>query len=113
VSYSFERRHMARALVDKYKLGDTVDWLTAYTFDLEQEPSCERRKEAVEKLRALANPKALHVLELAVRKSMSKKNACLLVDARAGIAALTPQGSDAGSGSAGSASGSAAGSSGT
>ena len=50
---------MARALIDKYKLGDSIDWLTAYTLDLEQEPSCERRKEAVENLRALNNPKAI------------------------------------------------------
>ncbi len=102
VSLSLERRHMVRALIDKYKLGDSIDWLTAYTYDLEQEQSCERRKEAVEKLRALNNPKALKVLELAVAKRNWKKNACLLVDARAGIAALTPApgGSATGSGSA-------------
>src|SRR5580698_4541220 len=93
---------MARALVEKFKLGDSIDWLTVYTYDLEQEPSCERRKDAVEKLRALGNPKAIKVLELAVAKRNWKKNACLLVDARAGIAALTPApaGSATGSGSA-------------
>jgi serine/threonine protein kinase len=104
VTWSMERRHMAQKLVDKYKLGDSVDWLTADTLDLEQEPSCERRKDAVEKLRALGNPKALKILEAAVAKRLAKKNACLVMDARAGIAALTPaaagSGSDAGSGSA-------------
>ena len=90
VSLSLERRHMARALIEKYKLGDSVDWLTVFTYDLEQEPSCERRKDAVEKLRALGNPKAIRVLELAVAKRNLKKNACLLVDARAGITELTP-----------------------
>jgi hypothetical protein len=103
VSLSLERRHMARALVEKYKLGDSVDWLTVYTYDLEQEPTCERRKEAVEKLRALRNPKAIHVLELAVAKRLVKKNACLLLDARAGIAELTPPPEGPGVGSAGSA----------
>ena len=104
VSLSLERRHMARSLVEKYKLGDSVDWLTVYTYDLEQEQTCERRKEAVEKLRALRNPKAIRVLELAVVKRNLKKNACLLLDARAGITELTPPpgGSDAGSAAAGS-----------
>ena len=37
-----------------------------------------------EKLRALGNPKAIKVLELAVAKRNLKKNACLLVDAYAG-----------------------------
>jgi serine/threonine protein kinase len=100
VNPNIERRHIARALVDKYKIGDSVDWLTADTYDLEQETSCERRKDAVEKLRALKNPKALSVLERAVAKRNLKHNACLLVDARAGIAALTPL--PAGSASVGS-----------
>ena len=112
VGLSLERRHMTRALIEKYKLGDSVDWLTVFTYDLEQEPSCERRKDAVEKLRALHNPKAIRVLELAVAKRNLKKNACLLLDARAGITELTPvpagsadgsrQGSAVGSGLAGS-----------
>jgi serine/threonine protein kinase len=107
ITWNMERRHMAQKLVQTYKLGDSVDWLTAYTLDLEQEPSCERRKDAVEKLRALGNPKAIKILEAAVAKRLAKKNACLLMDARAGIAALTPQtGSD---GSAGSAIGSGSG----
>ena len=87
--HKIERRHLARGLIEKYKLGESVDWLTAYTLDLEQEPSCERRKEAVEKLRALGNPKAIKVLEYAIAKRYAKRNACLIVDAKAGIATLT------------------------
>jgi serine/threonine protein kinase len=100
ITWNMERRHMAQKLVQIYKLGDSVDWLTAHTLDLEQEPSCERRKDAVDQLRALGNPKAIKILEAAVAKRLAKKNACLLMDARAGIAALTPSDGSAGSGSA-------------
>jgi serine/threonine protein kinase len=110
ITWNMERRHMAQKLVQTYKLGDSVDWLTAYTLDLEQEQSCERRKDAVEKLRALGNPKAIKILEAAVAKRLAKKNACLLMDARAGIAALTPSsGSDGSAGSAQSVVGSGSG----
>ncbi|HEX4450845.1 MAG TPA: serine/threonine-protein kinase [Kofleriaceae bacterium] len=102
ITWNMERRHMAQKLVESYKLGDSVDWLTAHTLDLEQDPSCERRKDAVEKLRALGNPKALKVLEAAVAKRLAKKNGCLLIDARAGIAALSPSTGSNGSGDIGS-----------
>jgi hypothetical protein len=88
VSQSLERRHAARPVVDRYKLSDDVDWVTSYGLDLEQELTCEKRREAVAHLRALNNPKAAYPIERAVVKRLARKNACLLDDAHAAIGVL-------------------------
>ena len=93
-------RVRARALVDKYQLGDAVDWVISYAYDLNQEASCAARKEAVEKLRATNSAKAIPWLESAVTRRNQKRNACLLADAKQGIADLQAAGSGA-SGSGG------------
>jgi len=90
-----ERRHAAGALVERLGLGGGVDWFTAYTLDLDQGDSCPRRREAVAKLRALGDPRAIPALEAAiVRKGKTGKwkdkpiNKCLADHARAAITFL-------------------------
>ncbi len=95
VSDNRARRHGVRPLLDKHRLIDQVDLLVSYSFDLEQEPSCDERREAVAKLRALNDPRAVPALERAVAKkiksgSMRGKaySPCLLDDAKAAIGYL-------------------------
>jgi serine/threonine protein kinase/tetratricopeptide (TPR) repeat protein len=88
VSQSLDRRHAARPVIDRYKLADEVDWVTSYGLDLEQELTCEKRREAVAHLRALNNPKAIYPLERAVVKRQLRRNACLVDDAHSAIGFL-------------------------
>ncbi|MBL9016596.1 MAG: serine/threonine protein kinase [Myxococcales bacterium] len=95
VSQDLERRHAVRPLIDRRDLTDQVDLVAAYSLDLEQEPSCDLRKTAVARLRALNYPRAESALERAlVRKiksgSMRNKpySPCLLDDAKAAIGYL-------------------------
>lgn len=88
VSGSLERRRAAKPVVDRNKLTNEVDWITSYGLDLEQEPTCNKRREAVAHLRALAIPAAAAPLERAVRKRMRRRNACLLAEAQAAIRVL-------------------------
>lgn len=53
------RRHTALRVADEVGLGDRVDRLGSYLLDLEQGGSCELRKDAVGKLRALGDKKAI------------------------------------------------------
>ena len=87
-----DRRRAAGLLVERLGLGEGVDWYTAYLHDLEQGSTCEERKEAVAKLRALGDPRAIPALEAAlVRKGKLGKwrgkpiNRCLAPAARAAI----------------------------
>ena len=89
------RRAAAVAAVGKLNLGDRVDWLRSYTFDLQQGELCDKRKPAVAKLRALGDPRAIPALEQSlvrlgtVGKWKGKNvNACLVDDAKAAIAYL-------------------------
>jgi len=95
VSQDLNRRHAVRPVIDRYKLADSVDWLTAYSLDLEQEVTCAKRREAVMHLRALNTPKAVGALERAVVKKQKYRNSCLLDDANAAIGALKALGSGA------------------
>jgi serine/threonine-protein kinase len=95
VSQDLNRRHAVRPVIDRYKLADSVDWLTAYSLDLEQEATCGKRREAVMHLRALNTPKAVGALERAVVKKQKYRNSCLLDDANAAIGALKALGSGA------------------
>jgi serine/threonine protein kinase/tetratricopeptide (TPR) repeat protein len=88
VSQAPERRHAARPVIDRYKLSDDVDWVTSYSLDLEQEQTCEKRREAVAHLRALNSPKAIGALERAVVKKQLRRNYCLIDDAHSAIGAL-------------------------
>jgi serine/threonine-protein kinase len=89
------RRKAVRPVIEQLKLAGSVDWLKAYSLDLEQDTPCEARREAVSKLRALGDLRAVEALERAivkVGKSGSyrgkKINGCLLEDAKAAIGYL-------------------------
>jgi tetratricopeptide (TPR) repeat protein len=89
------RRKALRPVIERRKLGDSVDWLKAYSLDLEQDASCEARREAVAKLRALGDLRAIEVLERAIVKVGKygayrgrKINVCLIEDAKAAIGYL-------------------------
>jgi len=95
VSQQYERRHAVAPVIEKYKLGDGVEWLKAYTLDLEEGETCEIRKEAVAKLRALSDSQAIEPLERAIAKKIKSGplrgkpvSACLIDDATAAIGYL-------------------------
>jgi tetratricopeptide (TPR) repeat protein len=96
VSQSWDRRHAVAPVIEKYGLGDKDQWLKAYTLDLEEGETCEKRKEAVAKLRALSDPRAIEPLERAVAKKIKSGgpmrgkpySACLIDDANAAIGYL-------------------------
>jgi len=88
-----ERRAAAIALVGKLGLADKVDWLTSYSLDLDQGRTCPDRKEAVAKLRALGDVRAIPALEKAItRRGHGRRgrqmNRCLADDARAALVYL-------------------------
>ncbi|HKE18950.1 MAG TPA: protein kinase [Kofleriaceae bacterium] len=78
-------RRRAFALAEELGLGDRIDRLKSFTLDLQQETTCPRRRDAVTKLRALGDRRALEPLQEALaRSSRSKRhkhrrdpNACL------------------------------------
>ncbi|HTE49798.1 MAG TPA: protein kinase [Kofleriaceae bacterium] len=80
-----EVRKQAFALAEKLGLGERIDRLKSFTFDLVQEPSCPARREAVTKLRALGDRRALSPLQTALSSPPKGKrkrrrrdpNACL------------------------------------
>ncbi|HEX2690244.1 MAG TPA: protein kinase [Kofleriaceae bacterium] len=57
------RRKAVRPVIEARKLDDQVDWLQAYSLDLQQDPSCSGRREAVARLRALGDQRAVAALE--------------------------------------------------
>jgi len=89
------RRKAVRRVIERSQLGDRVDWLRVYSLDLQQEPTCELRREAVAKLRALGDVRAVTALEralVATSRTPSyrarKINECLAEDASAAIGYL-------------------------
>jgi hypothetical protein len=89
------RRKAVRRVVEDRRLGDRVDWLRVYSLDLQQEPTCERRREAVAKLRALGDARAVTALERALVPTSrtpsyrgKRLNECLAEDASAAIGYL-------------------------
>jgi serine/threonine protein kinase/tetratricopeptide (TPR) repeat protein len=95
IAQDMKRRRAARPIVERYKLGDSVNWLDVYAYDLQQEATCELRREAVAHLRALNDPRAIEALERALsRRSTSPGmrnkafSPCLTEDAKAAIGAL-------------------------
>jgi hypothetical protein len=88
------RRHTALEVADEVGLGSRVDRLSSYVLDLEQGESCALRKDAVGKLRALGDKKAIPHLrkarkrirtEGALRKRKVNTNACLKTAANEAI----------------------------
>ncbi len=81
-------------VIAKYHADDAVDWVQAYALDLQQETTCDRRRDAVVKLRALNDARAVPALELAsVRKGATgtrnkQLNGCLLEAATEAIGYL-------------------------
>jgi serine/threonine-protein kinase len=86
-------RHKAVLVSESVGLGDRIDRLSSYLLDLELGETCPDRKEAVAKLRALGNKKAIPSLRQAKKRIraeglLKKKvntNACLRVDANEAI----------------------------
>ena len=93
VAQNLDRRHAVRPVVERYKLGDSIDWLTSYSLDLDQELTCPQRRDAVMHLRALNSPRAVPALERATVKKLKYRNACLFDDATSAIGALEALGS--------------------
>jgi hypothetical protein len=88
------RRHAALRVADEAGLGDRVDRLGSYLLDLEQGESCAVRKDAVGKLRALGEKKAIPYLKKArkrirteggIIKRKVNTNACLKTSANEAI----------------------------
>ena len=90
---TLRRRQHAVAVADEVGLGDQIDRLASYLLDLEQGNTCSDRKDAVAKLRALGDKKAIPALEGAqkrirtegLRKKKVNANACLRTDAAEAI----------------------------
>ncbi|HEX3479791.1 MAG TPA: protein kinase [Kofleriaceae bacterium] len=89
------RRKAVRKVVEDHRLGDRVDWLRVYSLDLQQEPTCELRREAVARLRALGDARAVTALERALVSTSrtpsyrgKRINECLVQDASAAIGYL-------------------------
>ncbi|MCG8423066.1 MAG: serine/threonine protein kinase [Proteobacteria bacterium] len=86
-------RHRAFKLAESLELGDRIDRLQSYVLDLEQEPTCERRRLTVAKLRELGDKRAIPALETAVQRTGDnprlqkphQANRCLVVEARQAI----------------------------
>jgi serine/threonine protein kinase len=91
------RRRAVRSVIERHRLSGSVDWLKAYSLDLQQEATCEARREAVAKLRALGDVRAVDALERALvktsrsassRSHRSMANDCLATEASAAIGYL-------------------------
>jgi serine/threonine-protein kinase len=98
VSQDLDRRHAVYPVIEKYHLAESahVDFAAAYVLDLEQEKTCELRKDAVDRLRTLSDPKAIASLEQAVERRIHDRgpqygkpaNLCLIKEAKEAIAYL-------------------------
>jgi eukaryotic-like serine/threonine-protein kinase len=87
----YDLRHRALALVRELGLEDRVDHFELHVRDLEHRDldyHCRHRRRAVEKLRALGDPRAIEPLQQAIERKDSRgrpANECLVEDARAAI----------------------------
>ena len=87
------RRQHAATVAEEVGLGDRIDRLGSYVLDLQQGKSCAARKDAVAKLRALGDKKAIPSLQAAqqrirtegILKRQVNANACLRSDASEAI----------------------------
>ena len=78
----------SRPVIERHQLTDEVDWLIAYSLDLDQEVTCETRQDAVAKLRALNDQRAVAPLRARPRAAdqdgpaASRSAPCLIEDAQ-------------------------------
>jgi len=87
------RRQHAVTVAEDVGLGDQINRLGSYLLDLEQGETCFERKDAVAKLRALGDKKAIPALESAQKRIRSEgllkkkvnTNGCLRTDAAEAI----------------------------
>ncbi len=80
-------RKKAFEVAQELGLGAEIDRVISFTLDLEQEPTCKARRDAVTRLRALGDPRAIGPLRAALdrpafikkgkRKLRINENACL------------------------------------
>ncbi len=94
-------RHKAFALAEELGAADAIDRVASFLWDLQQEPTCKGRREAVTRLRALGDPRAVKPLEESLdRRGWKKKgkrrrrineNACLVTQAKDAIRYLASQ----------------------
>jgi serine/threonine-protein kinase len=80
-------RKRAFEVAQELGLGGQIDRVTSFTLDLDQEPTCKARRDAVTRLRALGDPRAVAPLRAALdrpvfikkgkRKQRINENACL------------------------------------
>lgn len=92
-SSNLPTRQRARQVADRVDLGSQIDRLTSYTLDLRQGRSCADRRDAVAKLRALGDKRAIPELRTAMKRTRvegllrrrSNANACLKTDAEEAI----------------------------
>ena len=87
-----ERRAVAMPLVHQLKLDARVDWLRVWTLELHGGSTCDARRAAVAKLRALGDGNAIDELQKAVARRDAHGNAvnaCLLEDAQAAMVYLS------------------------
>jgi tetratricopeptide (TPR) repeat protein len=95
IAESLPRRHAVKPVIVKLGLDSKVDWWVAYAYDLEQEDTCELRKEAVARLHALNDPRAVPALERALARKVKSGpgrnkpySPCLTAEAKAAIGYL-------------------------
>ncbi len=65
---TWRRRQAALTVVEHFHLGDKLDRFAVYSLDLKQATGCELRKDAIAKLRALGDPRAIEQLRTIVAK---------------------------------------------
>ncbi|HUS64467.1 MAG TPA: protein kinase [Kofleriaceae bacterium] len=88
-------RHKAFALAEELGAADAIDRVAAFLWDLQQDPTCKGRREAVTRLRALGDPRAVAPLKEALdrpgwkkkgkRRRRINENACLVPQAKDAI----------------------------
>ncbi|HET9625485.1 MAG TPA: protein kinase [Kofleriaceae bacterium] len=103
VNNDIARRKAVRPVIERQKLEDQVDWLSAYSLDLAQDEPCEARRTAVASLRTLGDQRAIAALQRALTKvkpvytrvkghrptrTLVGPNVCLVDDATAAIGYL-------------------------
>lgn len=94
VSDDLKRRHAVAPIVERHGLGARVEWWRADALDLQQEATCQQRKEAVAKLRARGDARAIPALEQAIKRTVKgapkvRYNPCLINEAKNAISFLS------------------------
>ncbi len=95
VSEDRERRAAVVSVIDEFHQVDSIEWWIAYSYDLEQGATCEDRRPAVAKLRALGDKRGIEPLQRALERrgkygATKNKliNGCLAEEAKAAVGYL-------------------------